>query len=245
MMEGIENLRTRIILCILLMGVGFAASYAFSEQILEFIMQPLTRVLPSGGTPVFTWLPEAFLCHIKAALGVGFLLALPAVMYSIWSAFVHRHGIRGKLPAMLMVSLSTLLFLTGAAFCYFVVMPFAFKYLLGLAPESVRALPSLGQYFGMACWLLFAFGAVFELPLVVSILAHAGVVTPRFLQKNRKYACLLSFVLAAILTPTPDAFNQLLMAGPLIILYELGIIGARIFAPKKRPALIPVVKTSG
>ncbi|MBC8417972.1 MAG: twin-arginine translocase subunit TatC [Desulfobacteraceae bacterium] len=244
-LERLEKVRSRIVLCLLIMSLGFAGSYAFSERILAFIMRPLTGVMPPGERAVFTWLPEAFFCHLKAALGVGILLALPAVMYTIWSIFAPRHGMKGKLTPVLVVSLSTLLFFVGASFCYFVVMPFAFKYLIGLAPESVRPLPSLGEYFGLACWLLFAFGAVFELPLVVSILSYIGIVTPAFLRKNRKYAFLLSFILAAILTPTPDVFNQLLMAGPLVILYELGILGALIFVPKKPSNLVPALKISG
>ncbi|MFH1481795.1 MAG: twin-arginine translocase subunit TatC [Pseudomonadota bacterium] len=244
-MERLEKIRSRIVLCLLIMGIGFVGSYAFSERILNFLMRPLTRVMPPGEKAVFTWLPEAFFCHLKAALAVGLLLALPAVMYAIWSFFAPRHDMKGKVPSLLVVSLSTLLFIVGASFCYFVVMPFAFKYLIGLAPEWVRPLPSLGEYFGLACWLLFAFGAVFELPLVMSLLSHIGIVTPAFLRKSRKYAFLLSFVLAAILTPTPDVFNQLLMAGPLVILYELGILGARIFVPKKPADLVPAVKISG
>jgi len=227
------------------MGTGFAGAYAYSGNILKFIMRPMSRVLPPGETPVFTWLPEAFFCHLKAALGVGFLAALPFILYAIWSFFAPQHGIRGKLPSLLVVGLATLLFLGGAGFCYFVVMPFAFKYLIGIAPESVRALPRMGEYFGLACWLLFAFGAIFELPLVVSILSRVGMVTPAFLQKNRKYAFLLSFVLAAILTPTPDAFNQVLMAGPLVILYELGILGASLLGPRRPPDQTEDPKTSG
>lgn len=244
-LKSLESVRSRIVVCLLIMGIGFAGAYSFSGKIMAFIMRPMTRVLPPGETPVFTWLPEAFFCHIKAALGVGFLLALPAVIYAIWSFFTPQHGIKGKLPSLLVVGLATLLFIAGASFCYFLVMPFAFKYLIGLAPESVRALPRMGEYFGLACWLLFAFGAVFELPLIVSILSHAGIVTPTFLQRNRKYAFLMSFVIAALLTPTPDVFNQLLMAGPLVILYELGILGARIFVPKKPSNLAPALKVSG
>ncbi len=244
-LERLETIRSRIVVCLLIMGLGLAASYSFSEKILVFIMRPLTRVLPPGETVVFTWLPEAFFCHLKAALGVGLLVALPAVIYGIWSFFAPRHGMKGKLSSLLVVSLATLLFIGGASFCYFLVMPFAFKYLIGLAPESVRPLPRMGEYFGLACWLLFAFGAIFELPLIVSILSHTGIVTPAFLQKNRKYAFLLSFVLAALLTPTPDVFNQVLMAGPLVILYELGILGARIFVPKKPSDRVTDLKISG
>lgn len=244
LLDKIGEGRRRILFCILIMGIGSAGSYAFSESILAFILRPLALVMPPGQTVVFTWLPEAFFCHIKAALGVGILLSLPVIMYSIWSIVAPLHERKRKAESLLVVSLATVFFLLGASFCYLVVMPFAFEYLVGLAPDSVRPLPSLGEYFSFSCWLLFAFGAVFELPLVVSLLSHLGVVSPDFLRKRRKYALLLSFVLAAILTPTPDAFNQLLMAGPLLVLYELGILGARIFMPKKPPNLLRVVRGS-
>ncbi len=244
-LERLEEVRKRIVLCVLIMGAGFAGCYPFSERLLAFIMRPLAHVMPPGQKVAFTWLPEAFFCQIKAALAAGMLLAIPAIIYAIWSIFAPRHVVKGKGQSCMVVGLATLLFLIGAGFCYFVVMPFAFKYLIGLAPESVRPLPSLGEYFGFAIWLLFAFGVVFELPLVVSILSHLGIVTPAFLRKKRKYALLLSFILAAILTPTPDVLNQLLMAGPLVILYELGIVGARIFGAKKPLNLVPAVKSSG
>ena len=120
----------------------------------------------------------------------------------------------------------------GAFFGYFVVFPFGFKFFIGFANENIQALPSVKQYFSFSSKLLFAFGAVFELPVVIFFLAKMGVVTPAFLRQKRKYAILLTFVAAAILTP-PDVITQLMMAGPLIILFEIGIIIAGIATKKK------------
>jgi len=125
------------------------------------------------------------------------------------------------------------LFVGGALFGYFVVFPFGFKFFIGFSNDYVKALPSVKQYFSFSIKLLFAFGVVFELPLVVFFLAKMGLITPEFLKKQRKYAVLLIFIVAAILTP-PDVATQLMMAVPLLILYEIGIIVAKI-ARKKEP----------
>jgi sec-independent protein translocase protein TatC len=130
------------------------------------------------------------------------------------------------------VVFSTILFVGGSLFGYFVVFPFGFKFFLGFANEYIQALPSVKQYFSFAIKLLFAFGIVFELPVVAFFLSKMGIVTPEFLKKKRKYALLLTFVMAAILTP-PDVITQLMMAGPLILLYEVGILVARMARGKK------------
>jgi sec-independent protein translocase protein TatC len=129
------------------------------------------------------------------------------------------------------VVLSTVFFVGGAFFGYFVVFPFGFKFFLGFASETIRPLPSMREYLGFASKLLLAFGIVFELPLIITFLAKLGMVSVSFLKKNRKYAILLFFVGAAILTP-PDVVTQIMMALPLILLYEISIIGARIFGKK-------------
>jgi sec-independent protein translocase protein TatC len=137
-----------------------------------------------------------------------------------------------KKYAIPFVVFSTILFVGGALFGYFIVFPFGFKFFLGFANEYIQALPSVKQYFSFAIKLLFAFGIVFELPVVAFFLAKMGIVTPEFLKKKRKYALLMTFVMAAILTP-PDVITQLMMAGPLIILYEIGILVARMARKKK------------
>jgi sec-independent protein translocase protein TatC len=126
--------------------------------------------------------------------------------------------------------ISSLCFLGGGAFGYFVVFPPAFKFLIGYSSEFLEPMPAVSEYFSLALRLLLAFGVVFELPVLMVFLAKIGVVNKEFLQKHRKYALLIAFVIAAILTPTPDVVNQLLMAGPLIVLYEISIIAVSLFA---------------
>ena len=130
------------------------------------------------------------------------------------------------------IILSSFFFVGGALFGYFIVFPWGFKFFLGFATETIRPLPSMKEYFGFSAKLLLAFGLVFELPLVLTFMAKLGIVSVDFLKKNRKYALLLFFAGAAILTP-PDVITQIMMAMPLMVLYEISIIGAKIFGKKK------------
>jgi len=142
---------------------------------------------------------------------------------------LYRHEKRVLLPFTLV---STICFLGGAAFGYFVVFPPAFRFLVGYSSEILDPMPAVSEYFSLALRLLIAFGIVFELPVFMVFLAKMGVVNELFLKKYRKYAILIAFIVAAILTPTPDVVNQLFMAGPLIVLYEVSIIAVGIFAKK-------------
>ncbi len=162
----------------------------------------------------------------------GILLASPVIFWQLW-AFVapglYQHEKRVIIPFTL---LSSVCFLGGAAFGYYVVFPPAFRFLMGYTTDFLSALPTVKEYFALSLRLLIAFGVVFELPVFMVLLAKLGIVDRPFLNRNRKYAFLLSFVIAAILTPTPDVVNQLLMAVPLVILYEISIVAVWIFGRK-------------
>ncbi|ADW18607.1 Sec-independent periplasmic protein translocase [Desulfobulbus propionicus DSM 2032] len=152
------------------------------------------------------------------------------IFSQIWrfiSPGLYRHE---KLVLVPFTVISTLCFVGGAAFGYFVVFPPAFRFLLGYSSAFLEPMPAVDEYFSLALRLLFAFGVIFELPVFMVFLGKIGVVSGSFLKKNRKYALLIAFVLAAILTPTPDVVNQLLMAGPLIVLYEISILAVVLFA---------------
>lgn len=232
-MSHLEELRTRLIVCSVAIGAGFAVSYAFKERVFGLLVGPLARVMGPEQRMIYTALPEAFFSYLKVALLAGVILAAPVILYQMWlfiAPGLYGHERKLVLP---MVFLSTGFFAAGVCFAYFIAFPFAFKYLLGFETELVRALPSMREYFGLASTLLIAFGFIFQLPLVITVLAKIGVLTPRFLEKNRKYAILLFFVVAAVVTPTPDVVNQCLMAGPMIALYEISIVGAKIFGKKQ------------
>ncbi len=143
------------------------------------------------------------------------------------------------------VLVGSVFFLLGASFALFVVIPFAMRFLVSFPGKDLAPMISVGAYVDFVLKFTLAFGAVFELPVIITIAARLGVVTPQMLSKNRKYAILINFIIAAVLTPTPDIFNQTLMAGPLCILYELGIISARLFGRRPAPVEKPVEQPSG
>jgi sec-independent protein translocase protein TatC len=160
------------------------------------------------------------------------VLASPVVFLQIWrfiSPGLYRHERKVLVPFTV---ISTLCFVGGAAFGYFVVFPPAFHFLLGYSSDFLEPMPAVDEYFSLALRLFLAFGVIFELPVFMVFLGKIGIVNKSFLVKNRKYALLIAFIVAAILTPTPDVVNQLLMAGPLVLLYEVSIVAVAVFARK-------------
>jgi sec-independent protein translocase protein TatC len=231
-LSHLEELRKRLVVCAIAVGIGFVASYIFSERLFNLLVAPLKAVMPEGDQMIFTNLPEMFFAYIKVAFIAGILVSAPLIFYELWM-FVAPGLYKNekKLMAPFVIS-STILFVGGSLFGYFIVFPFGFKFFIAFSNEYVKALPSVKQYFSFSLKLLFAFGLVFELPVIIFFLSKLGLVTPEFLKKNRKYAILLTFVMAAILTP-PDVITQCMMAGPLIVLYEIGILVARLARKKK------------
>jgi len=227
----LEELRRRLIVCFIAVGIGFVLSYGFKEKLFQILTRPLISVMKTGDKLIFTGLPEAFFTYLKVAFLSGIILAAPIIFYEFW-VFV-APGLYNKEKRLMVpiVFLSTLFFVGGSFFGYFIVFPYGFKFFLGFASEIIQPLPSMREYLSFASKLLLAFGLVFELPLVITFLAKLGMVSVSFLKKNRKYALLLFFVGAAILTP-PDVVTQVMMALPLMVLYEISIVGARIFGKK-------------
>ncbi|MFQ5484960.1 MAG: twin-arginine translocase subunit TatC, partial [Desulfobacterales bacterium] len=221
-----------LIVCFISVGIGFVVSYGFKEQIFQILARPLITVMAADDKLIFTGLPEAFFTYLKVAFLSGIMLSTPIILYEFWmfvAPGLYRKEKRLLLP---IVFLSTFFFLGGSLFGYFIVFPFGFKFFLGFASETIKPLPSMKEYLGFSAKLLLAFGLVFELPLIITFFAKLGLITVDFLKKNRKYALLLFFAAAAILTP-PDVITQIMMALPLMLLYEISIIGARIFGKKR------------
>jgi len=231
----LEELRSRLIKSFVAVTIGFLLSYFFKEKIFEILTLPLIKVMNPGDHLIYTNLPEAFFTFLKAAFISGIMVASPYLLYQFWM-FV-APGLYDKERRMVLpvLFLSTLFFLGGALFGYFVVFPLGFEFFLSFASENIRPMPSMKEYLGFASKLLLAFGVAFELPLVLTFLARLGIVSVDMLRRYRKYAILLFFVGAAILTP-PDVVSQVLMAVPMMLLYELSIFGARIFGRKKEVA---------
>ncbi|MEW6614495.1 MAG: twin-arginine translocase subunit TatC [Thermodesulfobacteriota bacterium] len=228
----LEELRRRLIICFITVGVGFAASYVFSKEIFNILMKPLLDVMPPGGTLIFTGLTEAFFTYLKVSLLAGIFIASPVLLYQIWSFISPGLYKREKRCVFPFVVFSTGFFIGGSLFGYFVVFPSGFKYLMSFATEAIRPLPSVKEYLSLSTRLLFAFGIVFELPLFIFFLTKIGVVDAKMLSSKRRYSIVIIFIVSAILTPTPDAITQLMMAVPLLLLYELSIWVAKVFGRK-------------
>jgi sec-independent protein translocase protein TatC len=238
-MEHLGELRTRIMRSLYALLAGLAIALPFSQQIMDYLAKPARD---TGHNLVFLALTEAFWVQMKIGLIAGLFIASPAIFWQVWrfiSPGLHGHERKYAAP---FVVIGSLLFLGGGAFALKVVTPFAIQFLLSYERPGLQAMISIGSYVDFLLKFTLAFGGIFELPLAITILARMGVVTPKMLAKNRKYAILGAFITAAILTPTPDMFNQALMAGPLIVLYEVGIVCARVFG-KKRP-LAPVTTSA-
>jgi len=221
-MSHLEELRKRLINCAISVGLGFIICYLFKEELFKILMLPLKNQMPEGDRVIFTNLPEMFFTYIKTAFVGGIVISSPFIFHQLWlfiAPGLYQHEKRYLIPFVLS---SSLLFLAGTLFAYFVVFPFGFKFFLGFANDYIQALPSVKQYFSFSIKLLLAFGLIFQLPVVVFFISKMGLLGPDTLKKNRKYALLLIFVIAAILTP-PDVITQFMMAGPLLILYEISI----------------------
>jgi sec-independent protein translocase protein TatC len=224
------ELRDRLVRAAIAVGVVFAALCLWPGPagLYDIIAAPMIASLPVGATLIATNVISPFVVPLKITLMAAFLVALPVVLYQMW-AFVapglYTHEKKLVLP--LVVS-STLLFLIGVAFCYFFVFGQVFKFIQGFAPKSITAAPDIEAYLSFVLTMFVAFGASFEVPVVVVVLARMGIVSIEKLKEFRSYFIVVAFIIAAIITP-PDVVSQLALAIPMCVLYEVGIWAARIF----------------
>ena len=229
----LEELRQRLIYAVVAIVLGAIIAFLFAKQLFYFLAQPLVKILPANQPMIFTALTEAFFTYFKVALLAGFFLASPVVFYQLWKFIapgLYEHEKKFVIP---FVIFATLFFILGGAFAYYIVFPFGFKFFLGFSTDYLKLLPKMSEYFSLSLKLIFAFGIVFEMPVITFFLAKMGVVNGEMLSSKRRYAIVLVFVVAALLTP-PDVGTQLLMAGPLILLYEVSVWVARIFGRKSQ-----------
>ncbi|HDZ84412.1 MAG TPA: twin-arginine translocase subunit TatC, partial [Nitrospirae bacterium] len=182
---------------------------------------------------VFIAPAEAVWMHIKISFISAFIVSSPIIFYETWGFIAPGLLEKERKYAIPFVFTTTFLFLLGSLFCFIIVLPFAMNFLLTYKTENLQPMISVGNYIDFCLKFILSFGAIFELPVVIVFLTRMGIVTPETLAKNRKYSVLVAFILGAILTPTPDAFNQTLMAVPIIVLYEAGILASKIFKKKK------------
>lgn len=211
------ELRSRLIKSLIAIGIGAGISYYYIEPIMEILTKP-------AGKLYYMQPAEAFFTYLKVSLFMGFLLALPVVLYHIWKFVLPAlKGIERYILSII-VPISFILFILGIAFSFFLVLPAAIKFLIGFSTDELQPLFSVRQYFDFIISFMLPFGFVFELPLVIIILAKIGLVTSKFLGKQQRLVIFLTFVIGAIISPTPDVFSQSMIAIPMILLYEISYV---------------------
>ena len=232
-LEHLDELRRRLMVSILSVAVGFLIAYAFIDRIFAFVMRPLQAILPGGGKFIYTEPTEAFLLQLKVAALAGIVISAPVIMWQLWLFIAPGLYTNEKRFALPFVFFSSLFFVSGAAFSHYVVFPSAWAFLASYTNEYMVFAPKISSTFGLYSQMLLAFGVIFEMPTLVFALARMGVVTAGFLWRHTKYAVLIIFVIAAVITPTSDPLTQTLMAAPMIVLYILSIGIAAVFGKKR------------
>ncbi len=231
--EHLIELRKRIFRILIVLLIGFGACYYYKDLVFDIITKPLTKVLPKNGYLIYTGLTEAFFVYMKLAFFASLIITSPFILYQIWKFISPGLLLKEKKYVVPFVLSSTLLFISGVLFGYFIALPPAFEFFVSFNNQYLQAMISFGDYLSLFVTFLLGFGLSFELPIFIFFLAKLGIVNAKMLSKQRRYAILIIFIVAAILTPSPDALSQILMAIPLMFLYEISIFVAR-FAEKKK-----------
>lgn len=221
----LTELRSRLIKSLIAVAVGSVVGYCFIGDIMHYLTLP-------AGKLYYMQPSEAFFTYIKVAIVAGFLLALPVVFYQAWRFFLPALTRKERLVLGLVVPISVLLFFAGLAFSFFLVLPAGIRFFMSFGNGELEALFSVNRYFDFVISFVLPFGFVFELPLIITILGKIGILSSRFLGKYQRIVIFLSFILGAIITPTPDIFTQSMIALPMIVLYEVGYLIIR-FALRK------------
>jgi len=207
--------------------------FPFSKGLLRHLHRSLQEDLVAYG------IPEAFLSLLKLTLFSSLFLSIPIIFFYLWKAFSPLFRKRGLDSPFFVLPAAIFLFYSGAAFCYFITLPFGIQFLMGYQSATIKPMISVGKYISFCVMFIFAFGLVFELPLILAMLSYIRVVNASFLTRNRRYAILMMAILSAVLTPTPDIFNMALMGGPLYVLFEIGILLVKIIERKKTASDYP------
>jgi sec-independent protein translocase protein TatC len=232
----LEQLRRRLVYCCISIVVGMLIAFAFINPIFAFVFQPIRGVLPEGSKMIYTQPGEAFSVYVQIALIAGIVFAAPFIMYQIWRLIAPALYQHQKLFALPFIALTTGGFIGGALFNHYIVFRWMIAFFSSFSSFNLTFMPRLDDVFGLYTKMLFGMGLVFQMPAVVFFLAKMGLVTARFLWKNLKYAVLLIFIAAAVITPGGDAATQALFAMPMVGLYILSIVIAWIVGPVARRA---------
>src|SRR5574344_70311 len=229
----IADLRKRLTISTITVVIMFFACFTFYEPILEWMMAPVKHALPTGTSMIAVEIQETFFTAMKVAFFGGFIISLPVIFWQLWLFLAPGLYDHEKKLVVPFVFFATLMFLLGASFAYYIVVPVGFDFLIAFGNSVVSVLPSIGKYVGFFTKLMIGFGIAFELPVITFFLAKIGLVDDKMLKDFFRYAVVLIFIVAAILTP-PDVISQILMAAPLLVLYGVSIYIAKIFNPAQK-----------
>ena len=234
LVSHLTELRTRILRCVLATFLIFLGLFYFAQKIYAFASEPIRRVLPEGATMISTDVTSPFLAPFKLTLVVSLFIAMPVILHQVWGFVapgLYRHEKKVAIP--LLIS-SIVLFYAGMAFAYFLVFPIIFHFFSSITPEGAMMMPDLNAYLDFILTLFFAFGVAFEIPVATVLLIWIGVVDVAYLKKIRPYVIIGCFVVGMILTP-PDVFSQTMLAVPMWLLCEIGLLFGRFVQKRERP----------
>jgi len=232
-LEHLDELRKRLVHIVAYVGVGFLVCWFLAKRIYDFLAIPLTASLPEGAKLAFTKPTDPFILYMKVAFLAGIFLTLPLILYEVWKFIAPGLYKKEKRFVVPFLFFSMVLFLSGAAFCYYIVLPPTFQFLIQLG-SSFTPMIMINEYLDMTNMMLLGFGIIFEMPVVAAFLSMFGLVTAGFLWRKFKFALIGIVALAAILSPTGDAFNLLMWTAPMVLLYVVSIGVAAIFGWRRK-----------
>lgn len=233
-LEHLDELRKRLIASIIGIALGCIVSFIFIDPIFAFIVVPMKEMLPPGGSLITTEASEYFMLWLKVGFLAGLILAAPIVLYQVWlfvAPGLYSHEKRFAIPFVLFASV---FFFAGAAFSHYIAFPVTWRFFINFTSDFVAFMPRLGPAFSLYVKMVLGFGIIFQMPVLVLALARMGVVSGGFLLRNFKYATLIIFILGAVLSPGGDIPSQLMMAGPMMVLYLFSILIAYVFQKRKK-----------
>jgi sec-independent protein translocase protein TatC len=231
-LEHLDELRKRLIYSVISVAVGCAIAYLFINKIVDFIMLPLVHMLPGGNKLMFTNGPDVFMLYLKIGFIAGIFVSCPLVIWQVWKFIAPGLYTHEKKFAIPFVLLSSVFFVLGGLFSHYIAFPWTWKFFIGFSNDYLVFMPKIDEAFSLYSKMLLGFGLIFEMPTLVFFLARMGVVSARFLLRYFKYAVLIIFIVAAVLSPGTDMMSQLIMAIPMLGLYAVSIVIAAIFGKR-------------